>query len=185
MSVSFYLGAVSCLPFPNPSARRREREIFRSAASIQTPAASSASRTGTHGQRSGGDREVAALVEPRTTAACRVLYVDPNTQMRRPFTRALARHGFEVVAAGSEADATLQFHAHAGQFDVILTAHDLTDGTGFQLGELLRATGYKGRIVVLAELLAESDLALYEKCAISGFFRKPFKLEMLVSMLLK
>ena len=185
MSLSFYLGAVCCFPPSNPSARLREREIFRIAASSRGREAAPASRSGARGQRTGGDRTASAVVASRTTAPCRVLYVDPNTQVRSALVQTLVQHGFEVVTAGNEADAALQFHAHGAPFDVVLTDHDLPDGAGFQLSKLLRATGYKGRIVVLAELLTESDLALYEKSAISGFFRKPFKLEMLVSMLLK
>jgi methylmalonyl-CoA mutase cobalamin-binding subunit len=61
----------------------------------------------------------------------------------------------------------------------------LPDGTGAQFSELLRESGFKGRIIVLSGLLTEKDQAIYEKSAVEGFFRKPFKLQTIVESLLK
>ena len=114
-----------------------------------------------------------------------VLYVDDNPQMRQALARSLALSGFDVVTATDGADGAFQFHAHDGGFDSVLTDHNLPDGTGAEFSELLRESGYKGRIIVLSGLLTEKDQALYEKSAVAGFFRKPFKLQTLVQTLLK
>jgi DNA-binding response OmpR family regulator len=114
-----------------------------------------------------------------------VLYVDDNPQMRQGLARCLALRGFDVVTATDVADGAFQFHSHDGGFDSVLTDHDLPDGTGAEFSELLRESGYKGRIIVLSGLLTEKDQALYEKSAVAGFFRKPFKLQTLVQTLLK
>jgi DNA-binding response OmpR family regulator len=115
----------------------------------------------------------------------RVLYVDDNPQMRQALERSLTLSGFDIVTAIDGADGAFQFHSHDGGFDSVLTDHDLPDGTGAEFSELLRESGYKGRIIVLSGLLTEKDQALYEKSAVAGFFRKPFKLQMLVDALLK
>jgi DNA-binding response OmpR family regulator len=114
-----------------------------------------------------------------------VLYVDDNPLMRQALARSLVMRGFDVVTAIDGADGAFQFHSHDGGFDSVLTDHDLPDGTGAEFSELLRESGYKGRIIVLSGLLTEKDQALYEKSAVAGFFRKPFKLHMLVETLLK
>jgi DNA-binding response OmpR family regulator len=114
-----------------------------------------------------------------------VLYVDDNPQMRQALARSLARSGFDVVTATGGADGAFQFHSHGGGFDSVLTDHDLPDGTGAQFSELLRESGFKGRIIVLSGLLTEKDQTLYEKSAITGFLLKPFKLQTLVDTLLK
>jgi two-component system KDP operon response regulator KdpE len=115
----------------------------------------------------------------------RLLYVDDNPQMRRALARSLTLSGFNVVTATDGADGAFQFHSHDGGFDCVLTDHDLSDGTGAEFSELLRESGFKGRIIVFSGPLTEKDQALYEKSAIAGFFLKPFKLQTLVDTLLK
>jgi CheY-like chemotaxis protein len=97
----------------------------------------------------------------------------------------LSPEWFEAVTATDGADGAFQFHSHDGGFDSVLTDHDLPDGTGAQFSELLRESGFKGRIIVLSGLLTEKDQAIYEKSAVEGFFRKPFKLQTIVESLLK
>lgn len=122
----------------------------------------------------------------KTEATLRsVLYVEDNQQMRQALERSLTLNGFDVVTATDGADGAFQFHSHDGGFDSVLTDHDLPDGTGAEFSELLRESGYKGRIIVLSGLLTEKDQSLYEKSAVAAFFRKPFKLQTLVQTLLK
>jgi DNA-binding response OmpR family regulator len=114
----------------------------------------------------------------------RVLCVDDNAQMLDTLKTGLSLSGFEVITAANGADAAFHFRAHDGDFDCVLTDHHLPDGNGAEWSEILREGGYTGQIVVMSGLMNEKDLALYQKWEISGFFRKPFKLQILVAMLL-
>ncbi len=109
--------------------------------------------------------------------------MDNSLELISVLQTAFKTYGFEAVAASNAREAMALFHANGGQFFCVLTDHAMPGGTGVHLAQQLRLEGYEGRIIVMSADLGPADLADYEKLAISGFFRKPFGLPALISML--
>jgi DNA-binding response OmpR family regulator len=112
-----------------------------------------------------------------------VLCVEDDPQLLPILGIGLTTHGFEAVTAANAVEALAQFKAYRGEFDCVLTDHDMPGDSGSRLSAQLRANGYQGRIIVMSGRLTEKDLDGYQGLSISGFFRKPFGLQMLLSMI--
>jgi twitching motility two-component system response regulator PilG len=113
----------------------------------------------------------------------RILCVDNSLELLSALKIALKAYGFEPIVASNATEALARFHAHGGRFYCVLTDHTLPGGTGVHLAEQLRLAGYQGRIIVMSADLGPAELAPYKKLAICGFFRKPFGLPALITML--
>ena len=88
-----------------------------------------------------------ATLAPDAPGYRRVLLVDDDELCRHRLARALTRHGFVVVAAGSVAAALDQLHH--GRFDAIVTETCLRDGTGLDVFQAARARHASTSIVFL------------------------------------
>jgi len=97
----------------------------------------------------------------------------------------LERYGCEVTTASDGIDALTEFKAQSGDFSAIVTDNDMPHMTGLEFVCSVRKIGFGGHIVVISSLLNIDDLRAYQKYAISGFFHKPFDLDLLATMLLK
>lgn len=97
----------------------------------------------------------------------------------------LERGGFDVTTASDGIEALIQFNAHSGDFSAIVTDNDMPRMNGLEFVRSVREIGFKGRIVVISSLLKSEDLQAYQKYAVSGFFHKPFELDLLATMLLQ
>jgi len=71
-----------------------------------------------------------------TTTPCRVLLVDDEPAVLTTYARVLRRDGYQVVTAETVADATA---ALAGPVDVVITDMHLSEGTGLEVLEAVRA----------------------------------------------
>jgi CheY-like chemotaxis protein len=121
--------------------------------------------------------------EPSPERPLRLLCVDDNLELLTALRIGLSGRGFEVVTATNVAEAFAQFEADQGEFFCVLTDHEMPRQTGADLARQLRSAGYRGRIIVMSASLTRAELSLYQKTSISGFFKKPFSLQMLISML--
>jgi chemosensory pili system protein ChpA (sensor histidine kinase/response regulator) len=114
----------------------------------------------------------------------RILFVDDNVQLQSILKIGLERCGFEVITASDGIDALMQFKAHSGDFGAIVTDNDMPRMNGLELVWSVREMGFRGRIIIISSLLNREDLRAYQEYAISGFFHKPFDLDLLATMLL-
>jgi CheY-like chemotaxis protein len=79
----------------------------------------------------------------------------------------------------------MQYKANAGNFGTIVTDNDMPQMNGLEFVRSLREIGFKGRIVVMSGHFKPEDLRAYQAHAISGFFHKPFEMNLLATMLLQ
>jgi two-component system, chemotaxis family, chemotaxis protein CheY len=115
----------------------------------------------------------------------RILCVDDNPSLQWALKMGLRAYGFEVITASHRIDALMQYKANAGNFGTIVTDNDMPQMNGLEFVRSLRKIGFKGRIVVMSGHFKPEDLRAYQAHAISGFFHKPFEMNLLATMLLQ
>jgi len=115
----------------------------------------------------------------------RILCVDDDRRTRQAIMRGFGEHGFEVVTAAPGSDALMQFQAEGGDFGAILIDPGSSRANGAEFIKQVRALGYQGRVLIMAESMSASECAAYQECAVSGFLSKPFEISMVATMLLQ
>jgi two-component system cell cycle sensor histidine kinase/response regulator CckA len=114
-----------------------------------------------------------------------ILCVEDNPVLQGVWKTGLERYGFEVIIASHGLDALIQYKAHGGNFGAIITDHEIPQMNGIELVHSLREIGFKGRIVVISGHIKPGELQAYHDHAVSGFFHKPFEIDLLAAMLLQ
>lgn len=114
----------------------------------------------------------------------RILCVEDNALLKHALEKGLVRYGFEVITACHGVDGVIQFNAHQGNFSAVVTDHDMPQMNGLGLVRTIRNLGYRGQVVVISAELHMNDLIAYHQLSISGFYHKPFEIDMLANMLL-
>jgi CheY-like chemotaxis protein len=115
----------------------------------------------------------------------RILCVEDNPILQGVWKTGLERYGFEVIIASHGLDALIQYKTHRGNFGAIVTDHKMPRMNGLDLVRSLREIAFKGRIVVMSGNFKPEDLQAYGAHAVSGFFHKPFEMDLLATMLLQ
>lgn len=103
-----------------------------------------------------------------------VFFVDDEAGVRRIANRLLRKRGFDMIAAGTAAEALDVVERFEGTIDVLLMDINLPDGWGGRVAQQLR-TSRPGMAVVYTTGLAEIDPV--ESGGLSGaefMIRKPF-----------
>jgi DNA-binding NtrC family response regulator len=113
----------------------------------------------------------------------RVLCVEDDGAYRNILAQGLEKVGFDAVMASDGRDALVQFQKNVGGFEAILTDSDMPEMDGLEMVREVRRLGYKGRIVVMSGNLSLKRMEAFGECNVSGFFRKPFDLAMLATLL--
>jgi DNA-binding NtrC family response regulator len=114
-----------------------------------------------------------------------VFHVDDEASLRLVTKRLLAQRGFDVIEAGSAAEAESVIEQHAGEIDALLMDILLPDGWGNTLAQRLRTT-HPEMAVVYTTGYAESDPVLAAALADAAYvIRKPYTGEGLADMLLR
>jgi two-component system, cell cycle sensor histidine kinase and response regulator CckA len=111
--------------------------------------------------------------------------VDDNPSLQWALKMGLRAYGFEVITASHGIDALMQYKAHGGDFETIVTDNDMPQMNGLEFVRSLREIGFEGRIVVMSGHFKPDDLRAYRAYTISGFFHKPFEISLLATMLLQ
>jgi two-component system response regulator RegX3 len=101
----------------------------------------------------------------------RVLFVEDEESISGPFSRALAREGFEPVVAASLAEARA---ALAADFDLVLLDLMLPDGDGRDLARELRASGSELPIIMLTARGTELERVVGLELGADDYVVKPF-----------
>jgi two-component system cell cycle sensor histidine kinase/response regulator CckA len=115
----------------------------------------------------------------------RILCVEDNPALQWALKMGLRKYGFEVIMASHGTDALIQYKAHGGKFGAVVTDNAMPHMNGRELVRSLRKMGFKGRIVVMSGHFKPEDLRAYHDHAVSGFFHKPFEMDLLATMLLQ
>ncbi|MBV8091953.1 MAG: response regulator transcription factor [Acetobacteraceae bacterium] len=113
-----------------------------------------------------------------------ILLVDDDRSLRETLAEQLAVEGeFEVVGAGSIAEAEDQIAARGGRFDAIILDVTLPDGDGRDLCARLRRQGVKVPIIMLTGSDEESDVVRGLDSGANDYIAKPFRLAELLARL--
>ena len=110
-----------------------------------------------------------------------ILVVDDEETVRRFSSRVLQKHGFDVVAASTPAEAIAAADARRNAIDLLLTDVMMPGMNGRQLAELLLARRPLLRVLFMsgyAENVLATNVGLVPGAAFLG---KPFKPKALVS----
>src|SRR5438132_4611010 len=88
-----------------------------------------------------------------------ILIVDDDRALLSTLAAALESDGaFQVMQAGTAADAAAAAMSRDLRFDAILLDVDLPDGDGFELCDRLRRAGVRVPILMLTGAVAEADV---------------------------
>ena len=113
----------------------------------------------------------AATVAGTMGHAARILFVEDEPAIAEPFGRALARAGFETIAAGSVAEARERFAAVPP--DLVLLDLSLPDGEGRDLCREMKAAG-DVPIIMLTARGTELDRVVGLELGADDYVVKPF-----------
>jgi CheY-like chemotaxis protein len=108
----------------------------------------------------------------------RVLVVDDERDLAEAFASVLRSEGYEVEIANNGREAIER--VGASRPDLILLDYELPELDGVQVIEQLRADPATRDLPVL--LASASNVSLSELCRASGYLRKPFSAEMLLTL---
>lgn len=115
----------------------------------------------------------------------RILCVDDSPALLTSLGLGFERHGFEVVTAVDGLDALIQFKAHSGKFNAIITDNDMPRMNGLDLVRSVLTEGFTGPIVVMSGHFTLEQLRDYRSHPISHFVHKPFEVGSIVATILK
>jgi two-component system chemotaxis response regulator CheY len=115
----------------------------------------------------------------------RLLCVDDNSALLQTLALGFRAYGFDVITASHGVDALMQFKAHHGNFEAVLTDMEMPNMDGVGLVKHLRALGYRGRILVMSGRMSVEDGRAYQDLEVSGFLHKPFEISMVATMLMQ
>lgn len=111
----------------------------------------------------------------------RILIADDEESIRTLFTLLLGGKGHTVSAASDGVGALAL--VNAGQFDVVVTDHQMPEKNGLDLVRELKAASFPGRIVVISGVLSPAIRKEYEVLKVDAIIAKPLALKELVALL--
>ena len=115
----------------------------------------------------------------------RILCVDDNPQLLSIIKSGLEPWGFEVVTAGHGMEALGLFKKHKGEFVAILTNHQMPQMDGAELIQLIRSSGFSGKVIVMSSSFTNPLKAFYRSVGVQDFLTKPFGLSPFGALLSK
>jgi len=111
----------------------------------------------------------------------RVLYAEDDECVRISTSSLLTHLGCDVTSEPHGGAALDRYRA--GNFDVVITDHDMPGTDGLVLVQSLRARGFDGRIYVVTGGVSATASARYRELNVDGIVAKPVALAKLRAML--
>lgn len=102
----------------------------------------------------------------------RILFADDNRLLADILILLLQRAGHTVEHVPDGLEAWDRLGKDIGQFDLVITDHDMPHLNGLELVELLRQASYGGRIIVHSSSLTAELRQRYETLGVSRIVRK-------------
>lgn len=127
--------------------------------------------------------EPVAPAAPANSPARSILLVEDHTATRETLTRLLSRRNYEVVAAGTVAEALA--HASNRTFDFLVSDVGLPDGDGYQLMSELRKLHPTLRGIALSGYGMEDDLQRSHNGGFASHLVKPVSISLLENALIQ
>lgn len=109
---------------------------------------------------------------PNRRQPFRILCVDNNTLVGEALYRLLSVAGHEVERVNDGEEAWDKMSNDIGQYEVVITDHDMPRMNGLALVRWLRQVIYRGRIIVHSPALSPSDLAEYHDLGVDSIIVK-------------
>lgn len=103
----------------------------------------------------------------------RILYVDDLPGLREVTRITLAADGHTIECAADARQAMTRLAEQPFGFDLVITDHCMTDKSGLELVEWLRALDYSGRILVLTAEVNPAISDAYRRLRVDGIIYKP------------
>ena len=103
----------------------------------------------------------------------RILYVDDLPGLREVTRIALAADGHAIECAADARQAMTRLEAQPFGYDLVITDHCMTDKSGLELVEWMRALAYSGKILVLTAEVNPAISDAYRRLRVDGIIYKP------------
>lgn len=115
----------------------------------------------------------------------RILCADDDQMARQLVGMVLARNGHEVTCVTDGDEAWEALGARPGDFDVLVTDHDMPKLDGLALVARVRARGFAGPIVVVSGSIDDALAAKYRALEVDAILAKPFFAGQLITAVLR
>jgi CheY-like chemotaxis protein len=113
----------------------------------------------------------------------RILFAEDHQLTRDLLAVLLRKAGYAVDTAADGCRAFDLFEKSPGEYDVLITDHEMPDLDGLGLVQKLRDAGFRGRIIVVSGSLAPSHAAAYAQFDVEKIYSKPISSERLLDTL--
>jgi len=124
-----------------------------------------------------------ASTSRRAPAGRRILFAEDHPQARGVMEAYLTDAGYVVHAAPDGTDALELFRRNLGEYDVIITDHEMPGHDGVELVQKLREACFPGKIIVVTgELTPEIEQA-YTSLGVDRILTKPIKYGTLIRLI--
>jgi len=103
-----------------------------------------------------------------------ILVCDDEAPIRTSISMVLGLMGYRVETALDGGEALQKIHANPDRFALLLTDHKMQPVDGLTLVRELRASGFRGKILVLSGCLENKDREAYLELSVDEIMFKPF-----------
>jgi CheY-like chemotaxis protein len=117
------------------------------------------------------------------TQSYKILVAEDDPSVRLVVEILLRRMGHTVVTARDGKEAIKTFSLTPDSFDILITDHNMPNGTGLELIHYVRKNGFTGRIVAMSGSLTEDMESAFRAKRVDKILQKPFSPEMFSSTL--
>ncbi|MBA3962211.1 MAG: response regulator [Chthoniobacterales bacterium] len=107
----------------------------------------------------------------------KILAVEDETAVAQLLALVLCGPTCRVTTACNGAQALKKIAAASQPFDVVITDHQMPQGTGLELVRELRAHHFGGKIAVLSAHLNDQNIHAYEDLHVDLMLSKPFDVD--------
>jgi CheY-like chemotaxis protein len=124
--------------------------------------------------------EPSRYANQNTDERVRVLIVDDDLSLRKVLYRMLENGGYEVLSAGSGAEALEICRRSSPPVDLLVTDYNMPGMNGLQLGRECSAVHAELPVLYISGAYPEQELRVESEMPKRGFLPKPFRREELL-----
>lgn len=125
-------------------------------------------------------RRIASTIPKASTKSLHVLCAEDDKNLAVLLKYALESAGHRVECLGDVRAAFARIAEDLNLFDLVLTDHQMPDGSGLDLVKKLREVGFPGKIIVHSSQLSEEHADAYQVFAVDSILTKPVSMAELI-----